>query len=979
MGSDRWERLEQIYHQALDRSPAERSAFLEEACAGDDALRQEVDSLIAAFESAGTFIETAPLALMAAVFADKQWQPMIGRTLGRHRLLSMLGVGGMGEVYLAYDMQLGRNVALKLLPQEFTADRERVQRFKQEARAVSSLNHPNIVTVFEIGQIEDLYFIATEYIEGKTLRQRMNDSSMLLSEALEIVIQTANALTAAHEAGIVHRDIKPENIMLRKDGYVKVLDFGLAKLIAPIQGEPEPAAGAGFSTTGQVFTEPGKIVGTPRYMSPEHIRGQDVDARADIFSLGVMLYEMVAARPPFEGATASEVVAAILHLEAPPLRRFSPGVPNDLERIVEKALCKDRKKRYQHIQEVHQDLKDFKEEFEFEARLARAQRTSSQYNTLIETPRRTAETPSQQKGSRRWLPAVALTALLLLAGALGWFFWKKDAARTASFRMEKIVRLATAGKAERVGISPDGKEIAYSRYEAGLRSLWLRQVNVDTEIQIVPPENAEYHGISFSHDGNFIYYVRREQDQSVGVLYIVPKLGGSPRRLLSKVDSPITFSPDHQQIAFVRRNVPAAEYQLMVANQDGSGERMLAARRHPDVYRMNGPSWSPDGTMIACPVEVLNDSSAQTVLGVRVADGKEVPLTTQKWGLIGQVAWLADGTGLLVLGSQPQERLMQVWCLDWPGGGARKITQELSPYYNLSLTADSKTLATMRGDRFVNLWVVSDGDVNRAVQITTGPQREDGIRGLNWSPDGRIVYRSFANGNPNVWIVEADGSKNRQLSTDARQNLDPVVSPDGSFIAWTTDQSGVRNIWRMAPDGSQLQQLTHGRGEWSPQFTPDGKWMVYDSLGTGLADRLVWKRPLVGGPPIQLTDRPSYLPSLSPDGKLIVCNYRDKEDGPIHIAVLSLDGGPPVKIFETPGDQERPLRFTPDGRSVAYIVTRDGVSNLWTQPLTGGPPKSLTDFKTLRIFNFAWSRDGRRLVLSRGETTNDVVLITADR
>jgi len=265
------------------------------------------------------------------------------------------------------------------------------------------------------------------------------------------------------------------------------------------------------------------------------------------------------------------------------------------------------------------------------------------------------------------------------------------------------------------------------------------------------------------------------------------------------------------------------------------------------------------------------------------------------------------------------------------------------------------------------------------MQITTGAQTDDGLRGLVWTPDGRIVYRSFAGGNPNIWIMASDGSGNRRLSTDAHENLDPMVSPDGGYIAWSSDLAGSRNIWRMNPDGAALKQLTRGPGEWFPQFTPDGKWLIYQALASGPQDRLLWKAPLDGGPPAQLTDRPSYAPVISPDGKLIACNYQNEAGAPIRMAVIPFEGGPPLKIFDLPGDRFRPIRWTPDGRALAYIETRDGVSNIWIQPLAGGTPKPLTDFKTQSIYNFAWSRDGRRLALSRGESINDVALISALR
>jgi Tol biopolymer transport system component/tRNA A-37 threonylcarbamoyl transferase component Bud32 len=972
MHPERWRQIEELYHDALELAPEYRLAFLDRVCAGDDELRREVESLLASHEQAESFIEAPPGDVAAAFFAGDQTPGLIGRTLSHYRIRASIGAGGMGEVYLAEDMLLGRKVALKLLPKEFTRDRERVRRFRQEARAASSLNHPNILTIFEIGQVGDLHFIATEFIEGQTVRERLRNGQLQLRDAVEIAAQVASALSAAHEAGIVHRDIKPENIMLRRDGYVKVLDFGLAKLIEPFRAEATTITGSGTSAAGQISTDPGKVVGTPRYMSPEQIRGQQVDARADIFSLGVTLYEMIAGRPPFEGATQSEMVAAILHVEPIPLARLSPGAPTELERIVRKALRKEREERYQVVKDLQLDLKNFKEEMEFQVRLASARRSAAGDEAMIEASGRRAGIGRYRRSAALALAALAVTLAIL---ALAWFPWRGERRQDAPFRIDKITRLTTAGKAGRVAISPDGKEVVYSLVDAGQESLWLKQVETGSEIRIVPPERVKYHSITFSRNGAFIYYVRRERNEAIGVLYHATKLGGAARKLLSNVDSPIALSPDGKQFAFVRRNSSAGGYLLVVANEDGSEKIVAVSKRHP-IIRTNGPSWSPDGKLIACAVENLSGNTSLAV--VRVADGEEETINSQSLENVGQVAWLADGAGLLVVATEPRGRLTQVWSLAWPSGETRKITHDLSNYYNLSLTADSATLATVRTDGFVNIWVVPEGDASRAVQITTGAQRDDGVRGLVWTPDGRIVYRSFAGGNYNVWIMEADGSGSRRLSTDAHQSLDPTVSPDGSFIAWSFARAGPRNIWRMDPDGSNLKQLTGGAGEWFPQFTPDGKWLIYQALDP-VKERLLQKMPLDGGPPVQLTEQPSYAPVISPDGKLIACNYRPEPGSPIGMAVISIEGGPPLKTFDLPGEFDRPIRWTPDGRALAYIDTRDGVSNIWAQPLLGGRPKPLTDFKTQRIFNFAWSRDGRRLAISRGESVNDVALISALR
>ncbi len=379
MNLERLQRIEELFHRALEIGPSERGEFLSKACAGDEAVRREVASLLVVHERGGSRLENTVVKLAAEWAEEHQAQAQGARTLGPYRFLSLLGKGGMGEVHLTEDSRLRRKVALKLLPARFTDHKDRLRRFEQEARAASALNHPNIITIYEIGQIDTTHFIAAEFVEGQTLRRLMNSRPMMLRDALDVAIQVAGALAAAHRAGITHRDIKPENIMVRPDGLVKVLDFGLAKLTERQRdGEREGPKGGetlSFSPSLRPFlsTEPGMVMGTAQYMSPEQTRGQEVDGRADIFSLGVVLYEMTAGAPPFDGATTIDVIAAMLNREPVPLSQYNDAIPDDLERIVNKALRKEREERYQSASELLAELKDLNRELELESRLARAE------------------------------------------------------------------------------------------------------------------------------------------------------------------------------------------------------------------------------------------------------------------------------------------------------------------------------------------------------------------------------------------------------------------------------------------------------------------------------------------------------------------------------------------------------------------------------------------------------------------------------
>jgi serine/threonine protein kinase len=397
MNSLLWEQVNELYEAALERDHSQRAAFLQEACAGNEELRQEIASLLAASESTG-ILDAQALEVAAQVLAEETSQSLVGRKLGHFKIHTVLGTGGMGEVYEATDINLGRKVAIKLLPQGYTQEQERVIRFKQEARAASALNHPNIITIFEIGELEGLHFIATEFVEGKTLRQMISAEPIKLSVALNIATQIASALAEAHAAGIVHRDIKPENVMVRPDGYVKVLDFGLAKLTENyVQHEHRDSEAL---TQEKFYTDPGRVMGTPRYMSPEQVLSNPVDGRSDIFSLGVVLYELIAGRPPFEGKSSGEIVAAILHSHPSPLARYARDVPTEMERIVNKTLEKDREQRYQVVKDLLLDLKSLSLELELEAKQRRPSNPIAERSqrsgeiTLVAPPQQPSSMPS---------------------------------------------------------------------------------------------------------------------------------------------------------------------------------------------------------------------------------------------------------------------------------------------------------------------------------------------------------------------------------------------------------------------------------------------------------------------------------------------------------------------------------------------------------------------------------------------------------
>src|SRR5688572_2999406 len=994
MTPERWQQVKEIFNSAISHRPEERSFFISQACSGDEALRSEVESLIASHERGGNFIDEPAFVAAAAYLVDDKSELKPGQAIGSYEVLSFISRGGMGEVYLAEDKRLGRKVALKLLPSSFTKDDDRLRRFEQEARAASALNHPNIITIFEIRQVGSSHVIATEFVEGETLRTRANRAPLSISEALDIATQVADALAAAHKAGIIHRDIKPENIMLRPDGYVKVLDFGLAKLSE--QASPAVAAEA---PTIQVRTGSGIVIGTAGYMSPEQARGLGVDNRSDIFSLGAVIYEMLARRKPFEGDTPSDTLAAILKTEPPSLSRVLPGVPPELTRIVTKCLKKDREERYQVVKDLWLDLKALRQELEFQKNRAgetpevpRPSAVAGEPTAIFNEPRPTriersgistiTESLSVEIKRHKFGAAIvlALIALVLAASGFGVYQLLNRENTVAHFSEIDLARLTNSGNAIDATISPDGKYIVYILSDRSAQSLWIRQVSTANDKLIVPPAPVGYFGMTFSPDGNDLYYVIKA-NLDAGTLYRIPVLGGTPVKITDKIDGPISFSPDGKQFVFVRASHPKPDSSaLIIANIDGTGERELSVKNFPDRFApifFTGPSWSSDGQTIAASVTTLGGDSK--VIGFSVTDGQERLLSKQSWNFAARAQWLPDMSGLLVVaGDSPASA--QIWLIDHPAATVRRITNDLGIYRAIGLTQDGKKLTTVQAQGLVNLWIAPEGNAAKASRLPTGNVSFYSSSGNNvaWTPDGRIVFVSNEGGNPNIWITKPEGGERKQLTANDASNFSPVVSPDGKYIVFGLWRGGKRNLWRMNLDGSNPVQLTSGLSDLFPSFTPDSRWVIY-TAPSGSKPTL-WKVSIDGGTPTKIMEHIATMGVVSPDGKFIAYTYPESPDPtapPNRLAVMSTDGSQEVKTFTVSpgGTVVLIIQWSPDGQSVLYTATANNVTNLWSQPLDGGPAKQTTDFKEMLITGFAWSADRKQLACTRGNLMRDAVLI----
>ena len=802
---------------------------------------------------------------------------------GKYRIDDLLGRGGMGVVYKAEDTKLRRVVALKFLPEELAHDRQAIERFQREARAASALNHPHICTIYDIDEHEGQHFMALEFLEGKTLRELVLGKRLDSAQIVELGIQISSGLEAAHAKGIVHRDMKPGNIFITDSGQAKILDFGLAKLQPERTSRKEVKATAGMPTmtAEEHLTSPGVAVGTVAYMSPEQALGQELDARTDLFSFGVVLYEMATGVLPFRGTTSAAIFNAILNAAPMPPIRINPDLTGELERIINKALEKDRRLRYQTASDLRVDLERIKRDSD-------SGRTAAAPAAVRFPP----------KKSFRWLGAAAAILAVAAGGILAYKLFLTKATSPVPFQSISSPRkLTTHGKVGLAAISPDANYVAYSVSGPGGPAIMMRQVASAVDRTIIPPAHVGYLGLDFSQDGNYLYYVKYIKNERTNSLYRVSVLGGEPTKLIEGIDSPITLSPDGKRLAFILVDHSRGESRLMMANVDGTGQRALATRTFSEMIFADNPAWSPDGKVIVSGI-FLSDRSEGAPLAlveVEAESGSIREIGPKRWGNVDQIAWLRDGSGFLMAAADRSTGWFhQIWFVSYPAGQARKVTNDPNNYMGARMSRDSGVLLTLQSDWLSNIWMAPDGDSDRAVPITTG--KYEGLAGVAWARGGKIVYGTR---DWDIWIMDEDGSRQRLLTIDEHSNRWPTVSPDGRVILFDSWRNG-HGIWRMGVDGGDAKQLTAGY-DVRPNCSPDGKWAFYESVVSGRNE--IWKVGAEGGASSRWVGKLSLLPAISPDGRHIAGYYQDLYASRVVLNVVPIEGGEDVclAVGELPG------------------------------------------------------------------------------
>ncbi len=1032
MDSKRLQQIEEIYHAALRIAPDERESFFAKNCGADTDLRREVESLLSFTDTSENLLDTPPDALAAEMFAETEDKPsLINTEIGHYKILSLLGKGGMGEVYLAEDMRLNRRVALKLLPESFAADYSRLGRFEQEARAASALNHPNILTVHEFGSENGVHYLATELVEGETLREKLESGKLYFNDTLEIIAQTVFAMSAAHAAGILHRDLKPENIMIRTDGIVKVLDFGLAKLTG-LSDEPVDQEGETRAKT-PTQTKPGMLMGTLRYMSPEQVRGQKLDTRSDIFSLGIVIYEILAGKEPFDKPNSGDIIAAILTEEPPPLSQIRPEIPSELERIVSKALKKNKDERYQTAKDLLNDIKSFRRKIEFSAN----QQRTTDVELIPQTAEQDVHTTKpviSAETSRKFPLSKTMSVFIgavLAVGAMWWFSAGRvsnqvETVQNAPLNTVEIVNWRNApGEVYSVGsFSPDGKMIAFASTRSGTKNIWVKQISGGDAVQITKDEFNNQNPVWSPNGDEITFYSTRS---GTSAIWRTSAFGGNPTfiktiqdggmilRYWSKKDAiyyesssnlfaldlksgessqltnfdaqrivadSISISPDEEHIGYITSENDQYTIWEMPAHGGGSPKQLAS-----DSNEVKNTVWHPDGKRLFYSGMV--DGIFQ-IFAVGIDGGKPQQITFgEKDGLVLDVS--SDGAKILY-GSSKEES--DVWRVNVENKEESPFASDINAELWTDISPDGKTAA------FQSIKNLSQGNKMFNGAILTKPTDSDAppfqlvAEGFLpvWSPvGGQLAFIRQSGETFNIWTIKAAGGEEKQLTNgegmlsvefsvlpyNRTQTSDFSWSPDGKKIAYILSRSGQRNVWLVDADGANNTQLTNNTDSNlfvnCPLWSSDGKQIAYSATTKTSADGKKYHTVFVintetkNAKAIVQTETFQRLLGWSPsDKEFILASIKKKNPTgsptQVNITGVNTQTGEQRQIAELESAYLYNIYLSRDKKMLAYTSNKDGKDNVWMIRSDGsGEARKVTANNDARLYfsTLSWSPDNR--------------------